>query len=82
MDECAPWFRYHVTDPIEMEVRHGKPGVVEWQRMVKGAGELEPDAVEAPSANLALIVVAGTAEEFPLGRHWEEEGVEYEVISR
>ena len=82
VDESEPWFQYHVTDPIEMEVRHGKIGVVEWQRMVKGAGAVEPEAADRHPANFALVQAAGTAEEYPLGRHWEEEGIHYEAISR
>ena len=67
------WYQYHITEPIEIEVRHGKSEVAQWQRMVKGAGT-------GADSGQGLIDPAGASYEHPIGDHWVADGVEFEVL--
>ena len=67
------WYQYHITEPIEIEVRHGKSEVAQWQRMVKGAGT-------GADSGQGLIDPAGASYEHPIGDYWVADGVEFEVL--
>ena len=71
--EDGLWYQYYITEPIEMDVRHGKSGATQWQKMARGAGTMaEPDQ--------GLIEAADTAYERPIGDHSVANSVEFEVL--